>query len=183
MKSVKTKVFSGLLVFGLILLFSGVANAKDFMFILKFDKGEMFNDFDPSKVEMGLAKEHMAKGAKVSMKLMFKTKCGIGELHPGRAAWGEFTKMTFTVYNDSKEERKMKVIVKGAKEPANGDTNRMDYVCKLPPGESVQTIDLTKEKCKDGTSTLDLSKIYLYAFSNPDEEPLTVYISDLKLVK
>jgi len=156
--------------------------ARDYMYILKFDKGEMFNDFDPQKVEMSLSKEH-AKDGKVSMKLVFKTNAGIGELKPTRAIWTGYSKVKFCIYNDSNEERELVFRVKGAKEPPNAPSNTYDVKLKLPPGESEHTINLTEAVCNDGVSRLDISRIYLYAFSNRSEKPLTIYVSDFKLVK
>jgi|GEM_PF-6463424 len=182
MKKFKALALPGLLVVGLSLLLIGAADAKNFMYILKFDKGEMFSDFDPAQVEATLSKEHV-KESKVNIKLNFKTKAGIGEWKPTRAIWKDFSKVKFWAFNESNEERQLKFVVKGAKQPPNADTNRMDHICKLPPGESEHIIDLKTEKCKDGVSYLDLSNIYLYAFSNPEEKPLTVYISDLQIIK
>lgn len=156
--------------------------ARDYMYILKFDKGEMFNDFDSQKVESSLSREH-AKGSKVSMKLCFKTNAAIGELRPSRSIWTGYSKVKFNVFSEENDGRELVFRIKGAKEPPNDPSNTCDIKLKLPPGESEHTIDLTTVKCNDGTSSLDVSKVYLYAFSNKSEKPLTIYISDFKLVK
>ena len=164
----------------IIMFFSGAAFSRDFMNILKFDKGEMFNDF--SNASQALSKEH-GKDGKVCMKITYNGKGWMGEMNPARKVWSDFSRVQFVIFNDSTSEREIRFTIKGAKEPPNAPENTSSTPLTIPPGESTQTVDLTKIICLDGKSPLDYSKIYIYAFSSRSEEPLTIYISDFKLIK
>jgi len=155
--------------------------AKDYLYVVKFDKGEMFSDVSPD-INMSLSKEH-GKDGKISLKIIYEKDGFLGEWKPVRAFWGDYSKLTFYIYNDSAEEKTLTLRIKGAKEPPKTPENTFEIVLKLPPKESFQEIDLKKAVCLDGKSLLDYSKIYVYSFDNKDGKPLTVYLSEFKLVK
>jgi len=155
---------------------------KESKFILKFDKGETFTPHD-TFTEASLTKEHATEGEKYRMKITYKGKGSVGEFGPTRAFWGDYPKVCFNVFSESPVERNMIFRVKGAKEPLNGPQNTLDAKIKVPSGESVQVIDMTKELCNDGKSLVDASKVYLYGISNREEEPLVIYVGSFRLVK
>jgi hypothetical protein len=167
---------------GAMLFFASVCFGRDFLYVLKFDKGELFSDFDAQKVSMSLSKEH-GKDGKVCMKIEFKTNSSVGEWKPGRNCWDGYSKAVFHVFSEAAEERDLKFRVKGAVEPVNDPKNTFDTIIKIKPGDGDYTVDLAGAVCNDKASKLDIKNIYLYAFTNGAETPLTIYLSDFKLIK
>jgi len=155
---------------------------KDYLYIVRFDKGEMFTDFDPQKVEVSLSKEYVKDG-KISLKINYKDKAFVGEWKPMRAFWTGYSKINFFIYNDSNEERELIFRIKGARQPSKSPENTFETTLKLLPGYNEYSIDLTKAICNDGKSLLDLNGVYVYSFENKVEKPLTIYLSGFKLVK
>ena len=181
MKGISVKLSCGL-VFCVVMLLAANAFSRDYMYILKFDKGEMFSDFDAQKVSLSLSKEH-GKDGKVCMKIEFKTNSSVGEWNPSRKMWSDYSKVAFHIFSEDTEERDLKFRVKGAAQPVNDPKNTFDTVLKIKPGDGDYTVDLSNAVCNDKESKLDTKSIYLYAFTNSSEKPLTIYLSDFKLMK
>ena len=182
MKRIFRTVLSKVLCLSIILMLQTPSFARDYMEILRFDKGDVFND---GAGEQALSKQH-GKNGKVCMKITFKegSEEWIGELNPGKKAWGNFKYVKFHVFNDEQEERELNFTIKGAKEPPNDKSNWYEKIFKLKPGENDCEIALDSAVCVDGKSKLDYSKIYLYAFrTDKSGKPLTIFISDFKLTK
>jgi len=171
-----------LMVLAVLALLGSFASAKK-MAILNFNKGEMPDDNNACTVS--LSEEHGDKEGDFTLKLEFAAKSKDATpwsavFQPKKAAWSAFTKVKFNVFNPSDKEVKMGWMIKGAK-GSNGPENRKDWEVKLPPGKSEQEIKITDVKCNDGTSPLDCSKIYIWAFWNLEEQPMTVFVQKLWL--
>jgi len=54
-------------------------------------------------------------------------------------------------------------MIKGAK-GSNGPDNRKDWEVSIKPGRSENEISLVDVKCNDGTSALDVSKVFIWCF-------------------
>ncbi|OGF48627.1 MAG: hypothetical protein A2231_01505 [Candidatus Firestonebacteria bacterium RIFOXYA2_FULL_40_8] len=167
----------------LVLGISASSFGKDFLYIMKFEKGEMFGDFNQAKAVVSLTKNN-TKDGKLGIRIKYAEKgIWVGEWGPLRRKWDEFFKVTFYIFNEEKEEKQIVFRVKGAKNPVNTPENTVEVKIKLPAGKSEHIINISKELCLDGKSTLDLSVIAGYSFVNMEDEPLTIDISEFKLLK
>ncbi|OGF50778.1 MAG: hypothetical protein A2231_05470 [Candidatus Firestonebacteria bacterium RIFOXYA2_FULL_40_8] len=163
--------------------FTSVSFGKDFLYIMKFDKGEMFGDFNQAKAIVSLSKKN-TKDGKLGIKIKYSEKgIWVGEWGPLRRKWNEFSKVTFYIFNEEEKERQIVFRIKGAKNPVNTPENTVEVKIKLPAGASEHTVNIAAELCMDGKSTLDLSSIAGYSFVNMEDDPLTIVVSEFKLLK
>ena len=154
---------------------------KDSIYILRFDKGESFNDCS-SGITTTLTKEHAKK--KYGMKIVWEKGGWVGEMGGIRSVWEGYSKVSVHIFNPSDKEAEINFCIKGAKqEEPNAPSNTHFSLLKLPVGDSDHIIDLTTAMCSDGKSKLDYSRIYIWNFMNKKDEPLTIYVSELQLLK
>jgi hypothetical protein len=153
------------------------------MTILSFNKGEMTDD--NNLTEVSLSEENAEKAGDFTLKVDFQAKTPdktpwIASFKPKKAAWSGFTKTKFIVFNPSDKPVKIGWMIKGAKQ-TNGPENRKDWEVTLPPGKSEQEVKIVGVNCNDGKSPLDISQIYIWAFWNLEEKPVTIFLGKLWL--
>ena len=168
------------MVLAVLALICGVASAKK-MAILNFNKGEMTDDNNNTVVS--LSEENAEKEGDFTLKIEFAEKAKgpwAAVFQPKKAAWAAFTKVKLEVFNPDSKDVKFGWMIKGAK-GSNGPDNRKDWELIAKPGKNSFEVKITDEKCNDGTSPLDCSKVFIWALWNHEEKPITLYIQKLYL--
>jgi hypothetical protein len=145
------------------------------MVCISFNKGEMPDDVN--KCECTLTEENVEKTGDTSLKLTLGAHGWAGLDKPKKGSWKDFTKCKFVVVNPTdKPIENIGFMIKGAK-MTDTPENRKDWNFTLKPGKNELEVSLVDQKCNDGKSTLDVTRLLRWCFwNNSENEKVEIYV-------
>ena len=171
-----------MLVFLSLFLCLSTSEAKS-MKIIRFEKGDNFNNLSHPDVKANLSEKYVKKEDDASCKVDYcKGEGWISHELTSKIDWHEFTKIKFDAYSTAEKEIEMFFIVADEhwkKTASNEDKCHLKFILK--PGENSVSLDIKDMKSKEDRK-LDkehILKVMIYTKDAPEE--FSVYYSDLKL--
>jgi hypothetical protein len=183
----------------LVLFFCSMPAAKK-LIPLDIDKGQMFDD-NTEQVEASLSEDNLGPKATTSSKITYPATGGwAGLWMPKKSAWDGIKTMTCYIFNPKDKKVMISFVIKD-KDHIAGNSGRGDggwpqrktwsvKPLELKPGMNEIKVDIAAMKTQEGKDVY-LAKIHHWGFyykffpeaewEEKADEPLTIYISKIKL--